>query len=223
MSERALPERLRQEILGDLRPVRPLPRPGLRALEVVPWAIALFLLVPAVWPLRADAEELGWTLVWGAAIGEALGGLALITLALHEAVPGGGIGRVRAVLALAGGAALQLAVGLATRANGAMHPEALAHRGPACLAAQTVLAVPILAFSLWLVARALPVRPRWAGALCGLGAGIVADGVWHLICPRIDLAHVLVWHGGATLLMAGAGWLLGVLWESRQARQSVQA
>jgi hypothetical protein len=70
-----------------------------------------------------------------------------------------------------------------------------------------------------LIVRAFPVRPRWAGALAGMGAGLVADGAWHLICPRSDLAHVLVWHLGATLLMAGAGWFLGALWERREVRR----
>jgi hypothetical protein len=52
-----------------------------------------------------------------------------------------------------------------------------------------------------------------------MGAGLVADGVWHLICPRSDLAHLLVWHGGATVVMTGFGLALGLLYERRATRR----
>ena len=61
-----------------------------------------------------------------------------------------------------------------------------------------------------LVARAYAVRPRWAGLLGGAGAGVLTDGVWHLICPYADLLHVLVWHGGAVLALAVSGWIVGM-------------
>ncbi len=48
-----------------------------------------------------------------------------------------------------------------------------------------------------------------------MAAGLVADAVWHLICPRSDLPHVLIWHGGATALTTAWGWLLGAVHERR--------
>ena len=51
-----------------------------------------------------------------------------------------------------------------------------------------------------------------AGALAGAASGLLADALWHLVCPRVDLAHVVVWHFGATLLVAAAGALSGFLW-----------
>jgi hypothetical protein len=65
-----------------------------------------------------------------------------------------------------------------------------------------------------LVGRAYAVRPRWAGVLGGAGAGVLTDGVWHLICPNAELSHVLAWHGGAVLALAGLGWVLGAAIEA---------
>jgi hypothetical protein len=221
MSPQGLPERLRREVESNLRPVHPLPRPALRALEVAVWAIALFVAVPGLLPLRQDAPALGWLLVWGAALAEGLAGLLLIGLALREAVPGSGVGGARAGLALAAGVATQLGVALLSWMNGPTLPpgDAARHSGASCFSVQGLLAFSGLAFAFWLVVRALPVRPRWAGALAGMGAGLVADGVWHLICPRSDPAHLLVWHGGATAVMTGFGWALGLLYEWRTVRR----
>ncbi len=211
-----LPERLRREIAADLRPVRPLPHPALRAAEMAAWAFVVFLLVRWQLPLREDASRLGWALLWGAAAAEGLAGLLLSALALREAVPGEGVGPTRVALALALGAAVQLAVGILTWRGTPLGATA-GHHGLACLTAQSGLGLTGLVFAAWLVVRALPVRPRWTGALAGMGAALVVDGVWHLVCPRSDLAHLLVWHGGATIALTGLGWLLGRVWEGREA------
>jgi hypothetical protein len=83
-----------------------------------------------------------------------------------------------------------------------------------------MLGLPALMLTIFLVVRALPVRPPWAGALAGLGAGLLADGVWHLVCPVCTLRHLLLWHGAATATMVGVGFLLGVAWERRGTRQA---
>jgi hypothetical protein len=218
MSEHRIPDRLRRGVLAGLGPVRPLPRPAIRALEVSVWAVALFLAIPAIFPLREDAAILGWLLTWGAAAAESLTGAVLVGLAMREAVPGSGIGRGRSLAALAAGLAVHATVGLSTWMNGpALTQTAVGlHAGARCFAMQGALALPALALGFWLVVRAMPVRPPWAGALAGLGAALMADGVWHLICPSSDLRHLLVWHGGATVLITVTGWLLGVLWQRRE-------
>jgi hypothetical protein len=221
MSTPRVPERLRQQVLVDLQPVRPLPRPALRAMEIALWAAGLFLLVLALHPLREDAADLGRWLLWGAAAAEAVVGVLLAGLALREAVPGSGIGRVRVGLALALGVATQLAASGWTWMNApaTTAAEMVRHRGAVCFSVQELLGLPGLALAFWLVQRALPVRPRWSGALAGMGAGLLADAVWHLICPRSDLSHVLIWHGGATVLTTGAGWLIGALYEALAAHR----
>ena len=220
MSTLRPPEALVAQVKADLRPVRPLPRPARRAMNVALCGAVLFLLVPSLHPLRDDAPDLGRWLLWGAAGAEALAGMLLAALALREAVPGGGIGPVRTSLALTVGAATQVAAGLWTWMNTVSARADLAqHKGPACFTIQQLLGLPVLLLAFWLVQRALPVRPRWSGALAGMSAGLLADGVWHLICPRSDLPHVLVWHGGATALTTAAGWLLGALYERRALRR----
>jgi hypothetical protein len=65
--------------------------------------------------------------------------------------------------------------------------------------------VPILAAAAWLAARALPTRPAVAGAVYGLGAGLMADAGVRLFCWVSAPAHVLVAHGGAILFLTAAG------------------
>jgi hypothetical protein len=221
MSERLRPpERLRAAIVADLAPVKPLPPPARRALEVALWGVLALLLAPTVFGVRHDAALLGIMLTWGAAALEAAAGVLVVVLALREAIPAAGLGRSRAVAAMVAGVAVQGAVALLTWMGGpSSDPTMLArHSGATCLAMQSLLALPALAITVVLVLRALPLRPPWAGALAGLGAGLIADGAWHLVCPLCGLTHLLVWHGGATGLMVGAGWAGGVAWQRRRRR-----
>jgi len=214
-----LPERLRAVAAG-LRPVRPLPPPARRALDVALWGVVALLAAPLLFGVRRDAELLGVVLTFGAALLEVTAGVLLVALALREAVPGSGIGRGRAAGALAAGAAVQAAVALLTWMGAPAHAGGGGgHSGAACAGMQGALGLPALAIALFLVLRALPVRPPWAGALAGLGAGLIADGAWHTVCPMCGLEHLLVWHLGVTAVMTGAGWLLGVAWQRREERR----
>jgi hypothetical protein len=70
--------------------------------------------------------------------------------------------------------------------------------------------------ALWLVFRALPLRPSVAGLLGGTGAAVTADAVIHILCPMSDLRHVLVWHTGVIIGLMVIGWAAGKLWEKRR-------
>ena len=76
-----------------------------------------------------------------------------------------------------------------------------------CLTGTVVSALPVLAVAGWLAARAFPLRPRLAGALYGIGAGLMADSGWRLFCHFSHPAHVL---GAHTLGIVVTG-LLGVI------------
>jgi hypothetical protein len=216
-----LSEALRRAVAADLRPVRALRPPARRVLDVALWAVVALVAAPLLFSVRPDATLLGVMVTFGAAALEVVAGLLLVGAALREAVPGGGIGRARAAAALTAGAAVQTAVALLTWMGARAAPAAAGsgHSGAACAAMQGMLGLPALAIALFLLARALPVRPPWAGALAGLGAGLIADGAWHTVCPMCGLEHLLVWHGGATVLMAGGGWLLGIAWQRREERR----
>ncbi len=206
-----LPPRLRAEILGALEPVRPLGPPGRRAfLLAFPVLAALALaLLAAVngWAALGVSTPLAWAcsfLQWSAA-------LVLLWMALRESVPGFGFGPARGALALAAGVALQLGIGFALAESGRVAGGALA-AGLQCAKGEGAIGLPHLALAAFLALQALPVRAVWSGALAGAAAGLLADALWHLICPRLDLAHLLTWHFGSTLVLAAVGALAGTLW-----------
>ena len=69
-----------------------------------------------------------------------------------------------------------------------------------------------------LAARALPARPWLAGAIYGLGAGLIADSGTRLFCWVSEPAHVLVAHGGSILSLAVLGGLTAAVIERTRAR-----
>lgn len=216
-----LPEQLRQAVERDLEPVRPLRSPGVRTLAVVLWGVALLVLLPTVLGVRGDAEVLGFMLSWGVSLLESLAGLGLVWLALRESIPGRGGTAAARVTALAAAVAILVGTAVLTWARvPPMKPlDDMTLHGVECFSMESVFGVPALILTLWLVIRAFPVRPVWAGVLGGAGAGMLADGVQHLLCGIPDLHHVLVWHGGAALGLALLGGVLGWLWQRRQARR----
>jgi len=210
MTERGtLPAVLLRALERDHRPVRPMLPVTRRVLAVVLWTLALLAVVLPLFGLRGDARALGLALSFGAAALECAAGVALAALALREAVPGGGVAFAGRLAALLGGLSTQALVAMACWLRTGRPASSFSPVAATCLPLEGALGIPALAITLILVGRAYAVRPRWAGVLGGAGAGLVTDGVWHLICPHADLAHVLVLHGGAVLLLAGAGWLAG--------------
>ena len=61
-----------------------------------------------------------------------------------------------------------------------------------------------------LAARAYPTRPALAGALIGLGAGLMADAGWRIFCHFSEPAHVLSAHLAAVVMSAVIGALVAV-------------
>lgn len=212
-----VPAALRAALRRDFAPVTPLAPPSRRALLLalpafVVLAVALLLLArgqgyPEVISLaRGGVSLLEW-----------LAGFGLLWLALREAVPGLGIGASRALAALSGGILLQILLGILIwqrTGAGLSGPGALAV-GSQCASIEGAIGLPHLAIATWLALRALPIRPRWSGALAGAAAGLLADSIWHLACARNDLEHLLVWHFGATVAMTLLGAVSGSFWPRR--------
>jgi hypothetical protein len=214
----ALPPALRTIIAGDLRPVTPLARPLRRALNLAPIALALLVAAVVVFGLRRDAGRLGLLLTWGASTLEALLGLALVAGALREAVPGTTLPR-RIVGAAFGTAAI--AVLTMTFMTWATSPTLIVpgletRVWGICLTGTIVSALPALAVAGWLTARAFPLRPRLAGALYGVGAGLMADAGWRLFCHFSHPAHVF---GSHTLAIVMTG-VMGMVMASVVSRRS---
>jgi hypothetical protein len=213
-----LPERLRQAIEADHRPVHPLPRAERRVVWVALCAAVLLAVAPAAFGRRSNAAELGAIVFWGATAAQCAVGLLLAWLALREAIPAAGASLNRRAAALAGGVVFQVLASLAGWARLGGAPAAAFSHGSTCAALETVIAIPALIVTLVLVARAYAVRPGWAGVLGGMGSGLIADGAWRLVCPYGDLTHLLVWHTGAVVLLALLGLVAGTLIGSQRTR-----
>jgi len=207
-----LPPSLREAVSRDLRAVRPLPAPAIRALWLSPWAIALLIASEAAFGLRRDAPALGLTLTWGASGLEMALGLLLIAAALREAVPGTTL--TRRVVGLAGATALLAVVAITwvtwTLSPTRINPRAVLLVWRICFGATLLTALPPLAISGWLVARAFPLRPAVAGVLYGLGSGLLADAGWRLFCHYSDPRHVFSAHAAAVVAACALGTVTAV-------------
>ena len=209
-----MPEALRRALDADHRAVRPLRPAWVRAIWVAIWAALAMAVLPLGMGMRADVVSLGFALSWGGAVLECITGLGLVVLALREAVPGSGVTRPVGSAALAAGAAVLILLAVLSWLRRGVPVGSFPPEGAHCFPMESTLALPALALTMVLVGRAYAVRPRWAGVLGGAGAGVVTDGIWHLVCPYAQLSHVLVWHGGAVLALATLGWLLGAAIEA---------
>lgn len=223
MNPDLLPERLREAISGDLAPVKPLPPVWTRTLYTIALTAGGLALITAAFKftLRPDMGELPMWLSWGCTTLQLVIGVALIGMALREAVPGSGVPPGATALAIATGVFMQILVGIVTWMHSPGMPllegVGLA-KGMSCSTKDAVLALPALVTTLVLVFRALPLRPSIAGLLGGSGAAVVADAVNHIMCPMSDLRHVLVWHTGMIFGLMLLGWGIGKLWERRRYR-----
>jgi hypothetical protein len=192
----ALAAELRTIVSRDLRPVAPLPPPGRRMLAILPVALLLLGAAVFVFGLRRDAPVLGLRLTWIASALQMTLGLALTIAALREAVPGTTLSRRVIGIAFA-----TAAVGVTTltwmtwwTSPTTISPGRVGFVWRVCLAGTILSALPALAVSGWLVARAFPLRPQIAGALYGVGAGLMADAGWRLFCHFSDPGHVFGTH-----------------------------
>jgi hypothetical protein len=160
--------------------------------------------------IRFDAPQLGFTLTWGASTLQLLFSLLLIVLALREAIPGTTLSRHAVLITFVSGLAAVIGITWWTWivSPTTVEPRANVAVWRICLGGTILLALPVLALAGWLVASAFPLRPRLAGALCGLGAGLMADAGWRLFCHFSEPAHVLSAHLGGVLAAGLCGALL---------------
>lgn len=216
-----LPPKLRAAIGSDFEPVVPLASPWRRTVTTLVPSLAVLAPLMILLARPAMAPPLVSFSGGGISLLEWLVGLGLLWLALREAVPALGLGARRAFLAIAASVLVQFLLGLASwhdMPSPTPASDALAI-GARCSTFVGLLGLPHLAVAIWLAFRALPIRPRWSGALAGAAAGLVADAVWHLACARNDLQHLLLWHVTATVAMALVGAATGSWWGFRTGRR----
>ena len=215
MNESNVPASLLNLVRADLEPVTPLSAPSRRLLALVPLALVLFFGPPMYWGWRANLALLpSWT-SWGLSALESLGGAALMGLALRQAVPGLAVPRQWMWLAFAGAALLFASVSLTTAH---VLPTRVAEASSwqiawECVFMELPFALPSLAISAWLVARALPTRPALTCGAYGLAIGLMTDAGMRLFCVVDQPFHVFAAHGGVISLGATGGALTATLIE----------
>jgi hypothetical protein len=224
VSSDLLPDDLRRAISDDFEPVKPLPPVWMRTLYAVAVAAAGLAVVVAAFKLtlRPDMDQIPMWLSWGCTALQLVVGVVLVGMALREAVPGSGVPTGAVTLAVGTGVVMQILVGVATWMHSPGMPLLEGHglkAGVTCSTHDAALALPALAITLWLVFRALPLRPSVAGLLGGTGAAVTADAINHILCPMSDLRHVLVWHTGMIFGLMLVGWLAGKIWEKKRFSQ----
>jgi hypothetical protein len=201
------PPELRDRVAADLRPAKPLRRPLVRALVLAPIAAAIVVAVPALHFFRSDLAAIGFLRAWGFSIGQAVAGIVVVAAALREAIPGRSLPRIVSAAIVACGLVIP-AVLLAFTSSafdvGPAPGRELAD-GIGCFRASAVAALPALMVAAFLAARALPMRPSVAGAMYGLGSGLIADAGLRLYCEYSQPEHVLLAHGGAIAASILAG------------------
>lgn len=203
------PRELRELIARDLRPVRPLASPWLRATVLLPLALIVLAGIPWILGMRNDALTLGAGMSWGISALQVLAGIALVGLALEESVPGHALSARVLFTSIATAIVIIIVVTATTfAASPSVAPGPM--RGTFfkfCFRYSVLAGAPVVLAAGFLAARALPLRPWAAGALYGLGAGLITDAGWRLFCEVSAPGHVLAAHGAAILSLT----LLGAL------------
>jgi hypothetical protein len=207
MTSEPVPAALRERIAHDLRPVRPLRSPGRRALVLLPLGLALIICIPALWGLRSNLALLGSGAAWGLSAVQSFAGLLLVGVALREAVPGRELSPLSIAAVVTAAVAVFVGQTLVTQsiAPYLAPPGVFARYLWECFWMSSATSFVPLAAAGWLAARALPTRPAVAGALYGLGAGLMNDAGVRLFCQVSSPAHVILAHGGAILFLVAAG------------------
>lgn len=206
------PDRLRSLVARDLKPARPLRSPVVRALAIGPLAMATVVVVPLVTFFRSDMAELGLLRGWGLSFVESLAGIVVVALALRESIPGRALSRGSLTAAFVLGLAMPFAIMAVTAAPFSAGPSQFAWADTVvCLRTSFAAAIPTMLLATLLVARALPLRPGVAGALYGLGCGLVADAGLRLYCEFTVPSHFLSAHVGAVVVALGAGAVIGTV------------
>jgi hypothetical protein len=192
------PKALRDRIQRDLRPTRPLRSPYVRALVLIPLAVAIVLSVPGLRFFRSDLQLIGIVKAWGFSFGQALAGLVIVGVALRESIPGRGLSRSAIAATVAAGLAIPFVLLAVTASAFNLGPEPghALEEGMSCFRVSAISSIPALLAAAWLAARAFPLRPALAGALYGLGCGLIADAGMRLFCEYSVPSHVVFGHGG---------------------------
>lgn len=209
-------EKIAREVSRDMTSVTPLRPPQTTALVVLPLAILILSVVLLVYGLRDDAGQLGFLPLWGPAGLMVVTAYTVIYFALVQRAPESTVSWPRWVSLIAVAVGIQVGGAYLTLLSaGPPGMPAPSRTEALCFARISLLSVPTILVVLWLLSRGLPLRPRLAGLLAGMGGGFASEGIYRLQCGMSRPEHVLPWHTGAVLVMGVLGLLAGLWWENR--------
>ena len=209
-----LPPALREALARDARPVKALD-PWRRAMPVVAVAVALAAVMLMVRPRGDLAHQSAAHL--GLGLGAVVSGLAVsLVLLLHGGRSGLGLpARLRWTVVAVVFACFELVTAAVTvPVEGSVHlagAEAWQAR-VLCGLHGTLFAAAAGLVVFYGARRSAAVSPVTAGAVAGLGAGLVGALVQHLHCPVMDLDHTLVSHVAPLVVGVALGSLSGRRW-----------
>ena len=218
MNTTRVPAGLLSAVKSDLRPVRPLATPARRALSLLPLGLALLVGMPAFWAWRSHLPAPPWP-SRGLSLLEVTLSLLILAAAFREAIPGRELPKQTLIVLTCLCCACFFSVNPAMPALHAVPLETTLRWMRECIVMATTFSIPALAVPAWLVGRALPTRPGLAGALCGLGVGLMVDAGLRLLCWDGEYSHVVLAHGGAIALLISLGALSAIWVERIKARE----
>lgn len=208
-TERTRTEDLIAQLAADVRPVRPLRPPMLRALLWLLVAVLVIGTVVAAFGIRPDfMTEMGEThyqLEWA---GSMLTGILAAVAAFHVSLPDRS--RAWALLPLPGLVLWLFSIGYGCMTDWVRHgPDGFA-LGVSffCFRSILLISIPLSLVLLAMLRLAGPVRP-----VATIASGLLAASA--LSACGVSMFHgdeatlmVLIWHGGAVALLVGLGTLL---------------
>lgn len=209
-------DRLQNMIVGDLRPVHPMP-PSWVFLSVFALIflalsyLGVLYLRPYGWVVLMLGQKIAVFTTIGASA-------ALLAFALvRQMVPGQKVLLRPGLLPV--GLFVLLCLVVASVFQVRTDPHFL-QSGYRCLKAGVPYAIPA-AFVFWLILRCGAIlSPRVVGAITGMLAGLVSTTVLEVHCPNLNVWHILVWHVGIALLGLVIGLLIATVGQAIRNRMS---
>lgn len=204
-------EELIRELVGDAPPVRRLRPLALRTLGWFVLAAASLGVVAIMMGVRRDlgdaVEQTGFAVEAALLIVTAL---SAAVGALLMSIPGAERTRlVRWLPVMAGAASVLWVAGELAVASSTGAPTGRWGLAWPCVSiTASVAAVPSIALFA-MVRYAAPLRAGWVGFLAVLATAAVGVLGANIMCPNSRPLHMLVWHAGPLMLLAGLGAALG--------------
>ena len=220
MTEDQLYKKLRDKLSDEFTPVKPLERAWKRALWFFPISLVFIAATLAVFHLRSDSVNFHPMALFGLIFLQILACYLAIIASLETSIPGSFKSPIFLITAgLTGPVVFGIASWIAFRVSPNQPLSGQEWKvGFACLSVIGIFGLLALLIGYWLARSGLPFRAKSVGVILGIGSGFTAEAAWRLHCPYTSWDHILIFHGGAVLLLLLTGLAMGYLWGKKDLR-----